>query len=695
MSGCLNTLHIPLIALLKSPCRTYELINFVPKEYLNVILGPNGTGKSTLVSAILIGMGGDFQKIGRATHLKDYIKHGQESASIEITLFQNEERETITFTRNINVNGRSEYRLNNRRVDQERYMASVRRFNIQVDNLCQFLPQDRVQDFALMNPHEILRNTQASVLPPAVSQQFEKLLEYESFARTVHDKAEGLTEQIAGEEAANERLKPVVERMQQRNAITQRLKVANMKLKWLHKAELEGQLQTHQRDAQMAEGAIKERARALKPIQEAFASVIKERAKDQKAVEDGKRRVDMAKVNLRQLQNRATAAEGQMQEASNALQGLVQEIQTRQEEQRRLERERGKAERELAVVEQAFAAEEGQSEGQRAEVQETRRAKNELLEKRNELCERMDSQLKPKVCALEGRLRNMRSHADQRLDALRQFDEKLFRAVMWLRENQTEDMFEGRVYEPMLLELNVRDREHVMYFENTISRNDLTAFTCENTNDTVVLHRLLNEEGLRCNVLYSPAADQVKHKADKPISSIQGLGFHGYLLDLVDAPVPILNYICKMYGVHNIPVADAQALGNLERIQRELSSPIMFVGNMRLFTKRSVYSNDVVRGTDTIQTRGWLTAGVDETLIADEERKLRKLKLDLDMMRNQRTEIETEIEQLEEREKVWKAAEAKVKTLLGRLKAKKSQLTNLRAQISHIQSLPNCEWEFV
>jgi len=39
----------------------------------------------------------------------------------------------------------------------------VNKLNIQVDNLCQFLPQDRVADFSKMNPQLLLENTEKCV----------------------------------------------------------------------------------------------------------------------------------------------------------------------------------------------------------------------------------------------------------------------------------------------------------------------------------------------------------------------------------------------------------------------------------------------------------------------------------------------------------------------------------------------------
>ena len=39
----------------------------------------------------------------------------------------------------------------------------VNSLNIQVGNLCQFLPQEKVSEFARMNPQELLENTEKAV----------------------------------------------------------------------------------------------------------------------------------------------------------------------------------------------------------------------------------------------------------------------------------------------------------------------------------------------------------------------------------------------------------------------------------------------------------------------------------------------------------------------------------------------------
>lgn len=57
-----------------------------PGPHLNVIIGPNATGKSTIVNAICLGLAGKATILGRAKDLGAYIKNGCNKASIEIEL---------------------------------------------------------------------------------------------------------------------------------------------------------------------------------------------------------------------------------------------------------------------------------------------------------------------------------------------------------------------------------------------------------------------------------------------------------------------------------------------------------------------------------------------------------------------------------------------------------------------------------
>ena len=126
---------------------TYEKAEFVLGPNLNMIIGPNGTGKSTLVCAICLGLGWETKHLGRAKDISEFVKHGAKKATIEIELAKDPKRQTsnpVIRTKILRENNKVEYYINDKKENKKRVMDLARSFSIQVDNLCQFLPQDRV-----------------------------------------------------------------------------------------------------------------------------------------------------------------------------------------------------------------------------------------------------------------------------------------------------------------------------------------------------------------------------------------------------------------------------------------------------------------------------------------------------------------------------------------------------------------------
>ncbi|KNC26668.1 hypothetical protein FF38_13048 [Lucilia cuprina] len=75
-------------------CKNFVKCVFNPSEYLNVIIGPNGTGKSTLVSAIVLSLGGEPILLARSNSIGDYVKNGCESATVSVEVFDNDDRQS-------------------------------------------------------------------------------------------------------------------------------------------------------------------------------------------------------------------------------------------------------------------------------------------------------------------------------------------------------------------------------------------------------------------------------------------------------------------------------------------------------------------------------------------------------------------------------------------------------------------------
>jgi hypothetical protein len=66
---------------------TYTLCEVCPGPRLNLVVGPNGIGKSTLVCALALGLAGSPTLLGRGKEVSDYIRHGHNTATLEIELY--------------------------------------------------------------------------------------------------------------------------------------------------------------------------------------------------------------------------------------------------------------------------------------------------------------------------------------------------------------------------------------------------------------------------------------------------------------------------------------------------------------------------------------------------------------------------------------------------------------------------------
>ncbi|KAI7902561.1 uncharacterized protein BX663DRAFT_62074 [Cokeromyces recurvatus] len=67
---------------------TYDYCEIYPGPQMNMIIGPNGTGKSTIVCAIALGLGGNPNLLGRAKNIAEFVKTGEDEATISIELKQ-------------------------------------------------------------------------------------------------------------------------------------------------------------------------------------------------------------------------------------------------------------------------------------------------------------------------------------------------------------------------------------------------------------------------------------------------------------------------------------------------------------------------------------------------------------------------------------------------------------------------------
>ncbi|XP_010189573.1 PREDICTED: structural maintenance of chromosomes protein 6 [Mesitornis unicolor] len=127
---------------------------------VNFVVGNNGSGKSSVLTALIVGLGGKATATNRGSALKMFVQDGETSADISITL-RNQGRDafkpevygsSIIVNQRINLDGSRSYRLKSKSgtlvsSKKEELVGILDHFNIQVDNPVSILTQEMSKHF--------------------------------------------------------------------------------------------------------------------------------------------------------------------------------------------------------------------------------------------------------------------------------------------------------------------------------------------------------------------------------------------------------------------------------------------------------------------------------------------------------------------------------------------------------------------
>ncbi|CAJ2639085.1 unnamed protein product [Trifolium pratense] len=445
---------------------TFDYLKCKPGPRLNLVIGPNGSGKSSLVCAIALGLCGEPQLLGRATSVGAYVKRGEESGHVKITLRGDQKEENITIMRKINTSNKSEWFFNGNIVAKKDVAETIQRFNIQVNNLTQFLPQDRVCEFAKLTPVQLLEETEKAVGDPQLPEQHRALIDKSRTLKHVElslEKNEGTLNQL---KERNAELEKDVERVRQRDELLAKAESMKKKLPWL-KYDMK---QAEYREAKKREKiAAKEFQKAAKLLNELKEPINKQ--KDEKATLEAKckkvnNRIDENAKKRMDLKEKENRLEVELQGKYKEMDELKRQEETRQQKFINAREELAAAELELKNLD-PFLHPKDELARLREETQELDDFATQARENKSQT----ENEIKVKRSSLErcqDRLKEMGNKSTNCLHALKRSGvEKIVDAYDWVKAHRHE--FNKEVYGPVLLEVNVPDQSHAGYLEGQVA----------------------------------------------------------------------------------------------------------------------------------------------------------------------------------------------------------------------------------
>jgi chromosome segregation ATPase len=278
--------------------------------------------------------------LGRAQQIGEFVKHNTGVAEVEIELQRRsyEAKNHVVRLRISKENNGREFFLDNRKTALKSIQDLTKGFNIQVDNLCQFLPQDKVSEFAALSPVELLQQTQRAAAPPEMLEQHDKLKDLRREQRKLDQQLEGDKENLGRMETRQEGLRAERERLEERQQIEETVKVLRKTVPFVEYRAARKQHAEFKKKKKEAQKCLEDLETELAPTlqsieqKETYAKQITAAARDRKTA------LENAEKDAGKLTNTIDTIEETIKQYHAKIDSERQEEQKRKKEFRDLER---------------------------------------------------------------------------------------------------------------------------------------------------------------------------------------------------------------------------------------------------------------------------------------------------------------------------------------------------------------------
>jgi len=628
-----------------------------------MIIGPNGTGKSTLVCAICLGLGFPPSCLGRAKEVGEYVKHGHREAEIEIEIAGGPRHKGRNPTIRCNIKregNKTNWYINGSSTTRKEVKQLVETFHIQIDNLCQFLPQDRVVEFAQLTPVELLESTQKA----AASDQMTEW--HTDLKRLGKDRMELIRDQARAKEdlrqlqARQNQQRADVERMTERNGLLEKVKLLEKvrpAIKYLAEKAKYDEMKKRRDLAQKELGTLtKEMEPALRSMnaKESYHNQLIQVHKHRKKM------VEKSEEHAKKLEKKSEERKAQIAGCDAELNAEKKNDQKKKQDKKRLEHNLSKLRDRLndEPVEFNPAEYNVKIREKERELQDLDNRKEELAEQKDSLAETVRER-KSRLDSANRSLENLRTESGQQLNKLSQLSKDTATAWEWIQQHQ--DQFEGKVFGPPIIECSVKDRRYADAVESLLQRGDLIALTVTSSKDFNELQEeLYGKKHLKDIVIRSVNRKLADFQPPVAREALVDYGLDEWAIDLLDGPEPVLSMLCDNNRFNKIAVTLKQLNeDHFQKLSSETSPITSWITGRQHYqiTRRREYgpqaSSTMVNALRT--ARWWTDQPIDSGVERELKRKVAELTEEMTELANQKMELRAQIEECTSQ---WRQIEA-------------------------------------
>jgi chromosome segregation ATPase len=523
-----------------------------------------------------LGLGGEPRLLGRADQVETFIQNGEDDAEIELEV-ANEHGDDVVITRVIrkgeSKKNRTTFTWNGETISGKKVRERAsERFQIQIDNLCTFLPQEKVGSFSGINSKDLLLETEKTLSENHdLYNTHLKLISMQEELQGGDNQVDNLNAKLENLEAEIKKYKIGVDKMEERKKAEEQADLLRKKILWLKCDAFQDKALALKKINDEAKENVAQLESKLEPLEQSN-NVAKERLTNiQDEVNAFDKQITTHKNDMKKEEAKYQKHDDKIEEILIDITGIDT---NRSNTERKAEDLRTKVEdlqnalNESPPIEELEEAFHQAREDQKNNYPMYQKKKSELQE------------LQHKVLSVEDELTNAKRRLDRLQDekeqrrnhVLRQFKE-VKDAYDWIHNNR--NLFRKEVIGPIACEISPKSNNAAAYLEQHVPNSTLKSFVVQDKSDYDLLYqKVRNEKKIAINIIQIDRIDQAEPRpyTDQKMAMLkQDHGVVGYLDESFEGPEVVIEALKSSAAIHKVLVGnddtqdslDDRGLGNI------------------------------------------------------------------------------------------------------------------------------------
>lgn len=608
--------------------QTYLNADFNFHPQLNFIAGPNGSGKSSIANAIAFIFCGTPNTIGKTKDIAEYVNFSAGEASVEACIKYKEG--TCNLKRVFNkINKKSIWYINNVHKKQTEYVLFIEKLNINVDNLCQFLPQEKVSEFSSLSPEELLVHALDSQGDRTIIKMKDELKVLEEEENGLQVSIEDLKRKKEGIERIIQNLSKDVEKLKERGQKEVKIRLMKLKRKWLMYELLKKEFNKIKGDISAFRKEILTKEQLMEDCEKKITEL--KNSKEIKKLEEEKLKIKQLNTELEEVLIDIKQQYKQIDMLEVDKKSVAKKRETRAHE---IESQEKNLEMYMKRHETLKIEEPEPCKVDSKEIDKLEEALFDMKMQKSKIAD--DSQsIQARMEELQKKHHEICKEEYRRLEFLKKYHCDTYDGVMWLRENKK--LFKDEIIEPPVLSIKLKMPKFIHEVETFLNFQLLSSFICKNSDDFELLLRVLKDE----KKLAINAIEKIDEKRKNILGDeeLRKIGFEGMLIDMIDAREEIRDFFNSVAHFYAIPITKANV--NESEIFDKYEIKRMATRNKFVEIKRSQYNrNDFV-----ISESGLNSIGLFSQFSQDQNNQIENAMRELNSRRSSNQEKYKEIMQ--------------------------------------------------